>query len=185
LGRRGFRILIADLVGGFWSVESRGAIYTGHMAGEAAAFMKKEPPEYSCITFAAPFDTRHICSPELHGKKELWVAHTGSYGGLCRKYTCEIRTATWLSHGDSNDEQQLGRGPAARDGSGTAGRAVFGVWLVRRGTDGWRARDRRPAPSVDRHSRGRGDRCACRKADKFIVAGRPFSTNQELVHSLE
>ena len=49
---------------------------------------------------------------------------------------CDIRTATWLSHGDRNDEQQLGGARLPETDPGWRGRAVFGVWLVRRGTDG-------------------------------------------------
>ena len=40
---------------------------------------------------------------------------------------CDVRTATWLSHGDRNDEQQLGGARLRETDPGRRGRAVFGA----------------------------------------------------------
>ena len=62
-------------------------------------------------------------------ERKSWIANTVSHEAIYRKYIYDIWTATWLSHGDRNDEQQLGRARLLETGLGRRGRPVFGVWL--------------------------------------------------------
>jgi len=69
-------------------------------------------------------------------ERKSWIANTVSYEAIYRKYIYDIRTATWLSHGDRNDEQQLSRARLPETGPGSRADLFLASGWVHRGTDG-------------------------------------------------